>query len=297
MTKAYLRAVRGHLGHLSIADRRRALSALSAQLQELVDAGIDPITALGDPASYAANLREALAEESSSRAPRWRILGVPIETRGPVSAEVRSRTWDPANPHLFVPRLFGLGWTLNLGALAVRLGLIRPDDAGDDVLAHIPQRELRFAHAVPALIAGATATALALTWRGLPPTVASGFGLSGRPRGEAPRRILVGAVGLGAAPALWAAQGNAPVEERLVRTASATSLAVISAGVVAATVAQARAPRGRWGLLIPAALPLAVAASLAVVVAPLRSGLRRTWEAAPDSPTQPGPDDRREEDA
>ncbi|GAB2838255.1 hypothetical protein GCM10022221_42070 [Actinocorallia aurea] len=285
MTENYLRAVGAHLGGLPGADRRRALSALSAQLDELADAGIDPATALGDPAEYAAHLRDALAGESPEQEARWRVLGLPVETRGPVSAEVRSRTWDPANPRLVVPRLFGLGWTLNLGAVAVRLGLIRPDDAGDDVLARIPRREVGLAQAVPAAIAGATATALALAWRGLPPTVASGFGLSGRPRGEASRWTLTGAVALGAVPALWAQRRGVPTEERLVRAASATSLAVISASVVAATVAQARAPRGRWGLLTAAALPAGVAASLAVLVVPLRSGLRRAWREA-STPTK-----------
>ncbi|MCG2799669.1 MAG: hypothetical protein L6367_14180 [Cellulomonas sp.] len=280
MTQDFLRAVGSHLGRLPAADRRRALSALSAQLDELADAGVDPVAALGDPASYATDLQDALVEDSPAQDARWRILGMPVETRGPVSAQVRSRTWDPTNPQLIVPRLFGLGWTLNLGALAVRAGLIRPDDAGDDVLAHIPPRELEVARTVPLAIARATATALALVWRGLPPTVASGFGIGGRPRGEAPRWTLLAAVALGAAPALWARGGDEPTEDRLVRAASATSLAVISAGVVAATVAQARDPRGRWGLLLVGALPVAVTASLAVVVAPLRSGLRHAWRQA-----------------
>lgn len=289
MTEDYLRAVRTHLGGVPIADRRRALSALSAQLHELADVGLDPTTALGDPASYATHLQDALAEEPSPEEARWRVLGLPVETRGPVSAEVRSRSWDPTNPRLIVPRLFGLGWTLNLGALAVRLGLIRPDDAGEDVLARIEQRELRVAQAVPAIIAGTTATALALAWHGIPPRVASGFGLGGRARGEAARWTLVGTLALGAAPALWAQRRDAPTEERLVRAASATSLAVISASVVAATVAQARAPRGRWGLLVPVALPVAITASLTVVVVPLRSGLRRAWSAAASMPTAIAP--------
>ncbi|WP_166806216.1 DUF5808 domain-containing protein [Cryobacterium cheniae] len=281
MTVDYLQVVRTHLDSLPNADRRRALSALAAQLDELAEVGVDPVKALGDPASYAAHLRDALAEERLPEAARWRILGVPVETRGPVSGEVRSRTWDPANPRLFVPRLFGLGWALNFGALAVRIGLIRPDDASDDVLARIPKRELRLTQAVPIIIAGATATALA--WHALPPVVASGFGLGGRPRTEAPRQMLIGAVALGVIPALWAQQGKASIEERFVRTASATSLAVISASVVAATVAQMRAPRGRWGLLVAAALPIAVTVSLATILVPLRSGLRHAWWTASPS--------------
>lgn len=280
MTMDYLRAVNQHLGRLSSADRRRTLDALAAQLAELSDAGIDPVTALGDPASYAGQLRDALADDAADEHSQWRVLGLPVETRGPVSAQVRSRTWDPANPHLVVPRLFGIGWTLNLGALAVKLGLIRPDDATGEVLAGIPARSVRRAQRVPLLLAGTTAGTLAVVWRTVPPTVASGFGAGGRPRGQASRWTLLGTVALGVAPALWAARTNAHVEDRLVRTASATSLAVISAGTVAATVLQTRHARGRWGLLVPAALPVAVAASLAVIVVPLRSGLRAVWRTA-----------------
>ena len=75
------------------------------------------------------------------------------------------------------------------------------------------------------------------------------------------------------------------VDDTLVRAASATSLAVLSAGNVAAIIAQARAPHARWGLLVPASLPLAAAASLTVIVAPLRAGLRRVWSRASITPS------------
>jgi hypothetical protein len=293
MTDTYLRAVAAHLGRLSAVDRRRALSSLSSQVDELVDAGIDPESALGDPASYADGLLAALMEEPAPHDAQWQVLGLPVETRGPVSAEVRSRTWDPMSTRVIVPRLFGIGWTVNLGALAVRAGLIRPDEAGEDVLDHVPPATSRAAQVVPAVLAGATAAALALAWRGLPPRVASGFDLTGRPRGQASRRTLVPAVALGVVPALWA-QRRGEVEERLVRSASATSLAVISAGVVAATVAQAHRPGGRWGLLLAAAVPASVAASLAVVVVPVRAGLRHAWgDTAAARPLDPSAEEVR----
>lgn len=299
MTAEYLRTVRGHLGPLSRADRRRALEALSAQLDELAEAGGDPVIALGPPERHAADLLDALADESPEGTASWRVLGVPVETRGPVSAEVRSRLWDPASPRLFVPRLFGVGWSVNLGAVAVRAGLIRPDDTDADVLRSIPERDLSTARRVPLIIAGATAVTLALRWRSLPSSVASGFGMTGNPRGEAPRWTLLGAVAVGLGPALWAQRTDVPVEDRLVRAASATSLSVISASVVAATVAQARRHGGRWGLLTVAALPAALAGSLAVVVLPLRSGLRRVWRAAGASPNgaSPSPSARSKEES
>ncbi len=278
----YAQAVTGRLRGLSAADRRRVLSALSAQLEELTAAGVDPATALGDPADYAAQLVDALADDAPPEQARWRFLGVPVETRGPTDAEVRSRTWDPADPRLIVPRLLGIGWRLNLGAVAVRLGLIRPDDIDDDVLARIPGRALRTARAVPLVIAGATAAATALGWRKLPPRVASGFRADGRARGRSSRWTLFGPVALGAVPALWAARPVTTRDDALVRAANATSLATVSAGVVAATVLEARRPGSRWGLIVPAALPFAAVASLAVVAVPLRAGLRRAWRADGD---------------
>lgn len=92
MTKQYLRTVGQYLSDLSASDRKHALEALAAQLEELADVGIEPVTALGDPARYAEHLRDALIDGTPDGQTQWRALGLPVETRGPVSAEVRSRT-------------------------------------------------------------------------------------------------------------------------------------------------------------------------------------------------------------
>ncbi len=278
--RTYLREVSAHLTRLSRADRRLALDALEAQLGELEEAGIDPVRALGAPAEYAAVLIDTLSTDASAEEPDRRVLGLPVETRGLVSAEVRSRTWNPANPHLVVPRLLGVGWTLNLGALAVKLKLIRPDDATADVTEQVPERAARASQLVPLLIAGATAGAVALTWRSLPDRVATGFDVAGRQNRTGPKRSAIGWVLLGVVPAMWAALDRGPSEERLVRAANATTLASASAAVVAASILSARRPRGRWGLLVPAGLAVGVATSLGVIVVPLRAGLRRAWRGA-----------------
>lgn len=54
-----------------------------------------------------------------------------------MSKEARLRVFDPESPRLFVPRSFGWGWELNLGAVAAKLGLIRPDDTVEDLEAYI----------------------------------------------------------------------------------------------------------------------------------------------------------------
>ncbi|WP_460781623.1 DUF5808 domain-containing protein [Microbacterium shaanxiense] len=282
--KSYLRAVGAHLGSLSRTDRILALEGLEAQLVELVDAGIEPVEALGAPEDYAGELLDALASDASADEPHLRVLGLPVETRGLVSARVRSRTWNPESPRLVVPRLLGVGWTLNLGALAVRLKLIRPDDATSDVLDQIPERSVRAAQLAPLLAAGATAGALALMWKKMPDRVASGFDAFGRQNRTSSKLSMLGSLMLGVAPALWALRKQASTEDRLVSAASATTLATVSASAVAASIFSARGPRGRWGLLVPAGLLLGVAASLGVIVLPLRAGLRHAWRNAKATP-------------
>ena len=48
-----------------------------------------------------------------------RIFGVPVSLPGMSEARAHLRGFEPENPDLFVPRAFGAGWSLNVGALAV----------------------------------------------------------------------------------------------------------------------------------------------------------------------------------
>jgi hypothetical protein len=46
------------------------------------------------------------------------VLGfVPYDFRIPTVARIKQRMWDPEGAHLLSPRVFGVGWTLNLGRL------------------------------------------------------------------------------------------------------------------------------------------------------------------------------------
>jgi hypothetical protein len=47
-----------------------------------------------------------------------RIVGVPYDFRKPTLARLRERWWNPAEPALFPPQPFGVGWTINLYRLA-----------------------------------------------------------------------------------------------------------------------------------------------------------------------------------
>jgi len=38
----------------------------------------------------------------------------------------------PADDRIIVPHALGMGWAINLGAVAVRLGVLQPDDADEE---------------------------------------------------------------------------------------------------------------------------------------------------------------------
>jgi hypothetical protein len=68
----------------------------------------------------AAVLKE-LSQPREDRTWHGRLLGVPYDFRLPTIAKVRERIWAPANPHLIVPKVLGMGWTVNLGRLRTLL--------------------------------------------------------------------------------------------------------------------------------------------------------------------------------
>lgn len=300
----YVAAVRRALGDLPEPVRAEAISDLEDLVAEVAAAevplraqspGAAPVTgspvrgaeavvaALGSPEDYAVGVRAALASgtdsDGSVAAAQARVLGLPVELRGPVNRRVRARVWDPANPSLFVPRLFGAGWTVNLGALATRLGLLRPDDADEDVLAAIPPGVILAARLVPAGIATGVVTALTARWRDLPDQVPVSWSASGRPtRWGDKRQLLV--IGLAAAaPAMWAQVPGPEPTDALVRAGTASWAGVIAAAMTATTLLDADARPGDpgHGALLPASLVAAWAVALGVVLIPIRTGLRSIW--------------------
>jgi hypothetical protein len=47
---------------------------------------------------------------------------VPYDFRLPTLERARSRWWNPDEPRLFVPQVFGVGWTINVARLTGRVG-------------------------------------------------------------------------------------------------------------------------------------------------------------------------------
>jgi len=82
------------------------------------------ITVLALTAAAAALARE-LALPPERRTWHGLALGfVPYDFRPPCINRLRSTLWDPANEHVLVPHAIGVGWTVNLGAVAKKLGLL-----------------------------------------------------------------------------------------------------------------------------------------------------------------------------
>lgn len=286
MSSDYVARVRAELGESLGPAERDALDDLRDAVQELgVHAGDadDAIVAeFGEPAAYAARVREALAvtpaDPDGPADAQVRVLGLPLESRTLTDPRVVARVWDPANPKLLVPRLVGGGWTVNLGALAVRLGLIRPDDYDADAVAHIPPAAGAASRAVPLAVSAATCVAVASSWRRLPERIPTSWTPSGRIQATGDRRSLLALAAVGLAPALWSARPGEP-EETLVNAGVATSMAALSALAVAVALADAElevGQRGTGARLLPALAVVPLAGMLDIVL-PVRAGLRTLW--------------------
>jgi len=49
-----------------------------------------------------------------------KFLGVPYDWRRPTLARFKERWWNPDEPRLLVPKVFGVGWDINLARLLGR---------------------------------------------------------------------------------------------------------------------------------------------------------------------------------
>lgn len=120
---------------------RREVDELSAALREAADELGEQAAceAFGDPAEAARQLNQSAPAEPVGAT---RLVGSPVGVN-PVTIGSRiASAFDPADPRILVPHTFGLGWQINLGAVAARLHLVDPDQLDEDVLGALDGRAL-----------------------------------------------------------------------------------------------------------------------------------------------------------
>lgn len=276
---------------LSPAGRRRAeefLAAAPVDLRDDLRAHLYDNLAPGDSEPEVEAVIAALGpigNERSRRGLRGRILGVPYDFTAPTWDKIASRLWNPADPRIWQPHLFGIGWSPNLGAVAARLGLIEPD-AEDDPLTGAA---LSPAALLPAAVATAAVLgSAAILGRSLPDRVGRGWRGDGSPKQVDSRaRAIVGSIGWTLAPtALGAFALGGPgghtvgVPEATSARRSRTGAVVVATAVAtgtavdwAGTVVRARTGRPQpW--VGPAAILAATGSIFAILLTQARRGRR-----------------------
>jgi len=196
--------------HLEPGATRADVDALAATVGETGDAGE------ADEPSYG------------------RLGGVPIDLTPPTAERVAHTWWNPRDERIFVPRVFGLGWALNVGAVAVKLGLIEPD-AEDEPFETTPPAAFRQSLVVPALLSAAVVTHYALRGRSLPDQLPNQADIAGR-AGSWTSKSAAAATDIAVAviPTAWAAVKigrGATGAQAAGSLATATGAAAIAAGL------------------------------------------------------------------
>ncbi len=269
----YLTALEQSLRQAKVPARQRkvVLAENRSLLAELTDLEAE----LGSPAEYAAAVMAELDTDGiSANDSRWVFAGVPVDLTGVFRPEAYRRIFDPADNRILLPRLCGLGWTVNLGAIAVKCGLIRPDDIDADVVAAIPQELKQGLTAVPYALSAVNLLLLARYWRVLPEKVHSNWTLGGQPRGNpsSKKSLIPFLIFNGCGAVIAARKGPEPVG-----AATGTVLASTALGQTWAVINAARG-KNHPGLATIAGMAVGAIAAVAMIVVPMHTGLHRVWQ-------------------
>ncbi|MHB1135755.1 MAG: DUF1648 domain-containing protein [Coriobacteriia bacterium] len=287
---AYLAEVRAHLTQLGASERDEALTELESLLRADAERSGEAaaVDAVGDAPTYAAGILEALRENDTADLdgrpiPQGHVLGMPYDFRGASVERISSRVWNPADPRIFMPRMFGLGWTINLGAIAVKLGLIRPDDVADESYDRIPAPVVTAVVALPAILVLVAVAVLLVAWPTLPAELPIHWGVSGQADDWAPRAWVIGLLLIFALlpPALSypkILKRGTPARSRLLAAAGLGMAAILVLGIALVTIADANGgASGDWVLLVVLGM---FAVPFLMLYVPLHLGLRAEWRGA-----------------
>ena len=226
--RAALNACLERVGHGVEAEfREEVLDDLRAYFTD----HLEPGATAADVTALAASVGESFEPEEPGEA---RFVGVPIDLSPPTAERVAHTWWNPRDERIFVPRVFGLGWALNMGAVAVKLGIIEPD-AEDEPFENTPAPALRAAVVVPAALAAAVVAHYVVRGPGLPARLPSQLDIAGRVGSWASKPIAAATdIAAAVVPTAWAAWtiGRGVTGARAAGSlATATASAGIAAGL------------------------------------------------------------------
>jgi len=203
----------------------------------------------------AATEYDAAPDASGRRAAELtgRVLGMPYDLRPPTTERVALRVWNPTNPRVLVPKSFGMGWTINFGALAVKAHLVRPDDE-DDAFAMVPERVVTGTLAAPIAVVVAFGALAAARWSHLPANVPVHWNGAGHVDGYSSRgtAILWLAV-MAVLPVLvagWVHSRRRRAFNRIVASAVSLGFATLSLAILVQIVVSAGGGDGMWATWI-----------------------------------------------
>lgn len=256
---------------IPIRQRKVVLAENGSLLAELTDLEAE----LGSPEQYAAAIiAELEADVISPNDSRWVIAGIPVDLSGLFRPEAYQRIFDPSDNRILLPRLFGLGWTVNLGAIAVKCGLIRADDLDADVVAAIPPEVKQGLTVVPYALTTANLLLLVRHWRDLPEKVHSNWTLGGKPRGNpSPKKLLIPFLIFNSCGAMIATRKRTEP----IGAAVGTALASITLGQTWAVINASRG-KNRPGVAVIAGIAAGGIAAATMILLPIQTGLHRVWQ-------------------
>lgn len=79
-------------------------------------------------ALLAAAVARELSKPADERTWHGSVAGIPYDFRPPTVEKVRRAFWNPDDPRLFTPHVFGMGWSVNLARLAEMLQPPTPEE-------------------------------------------------------------------------------------------------------------------------------------------------------------------------
>jgi len=199
VVRAYLAELEAALSTMRAQERRDALDDAEEFFAESLTAESRPEDAiavaeeLGSAPEFAASMLGALgrrpgrtpvaspaADNPKSGMASGTVLGLPYDVRVPTASRVALRWWDPTNPAIFVPRVWGIGWDINFGAIAVKLGLIRPDDE-DEPFGAVPTAAMVWALMIPVALTCLIVAVAAVFGSRLPALLPAHWNVAGEP--------------------------------------------------------------------------------------------------------------------